>query len=106
MFKVRWIFVRDIPNQVLRGIRLEYVVLCVVWLNDLSISQPPFHRNTQERKPVTNSRDTQELLPEAGTEMMRIFLTHDAKTSLLQDYMYYDVCDIPSSKAKFAVSSY
>jgi hypothetical protein len=48
-------------------------------------------RNTQERKPVTNSRDTQELLPDAGNEMIRIFLTHEAKTSLLQDYAYYDV---------------
>jgi hypothetical protein len=48
-------------------------------------------RNTQERKPVTNSRDTQELLPDAGNEMVRIFLTHEAKTSLLQDYAYYDV---------------
>lgn len=48
-------------------------------------------RNTQERKPVTNSRDTQELLPDAGSEMMRIFMTHEAKTSLLQDYTYYEV---------------
>jgi len=69
VFKVRWIFVRDIPNAVLRGIRLE---------------------NTQERKPVTNSRDTQELLKDAGYEMLRIFLTHAAKTSLLQDLAYYE----------------
>ncbi|KAF8323374.1 YTH-domain-containing protein [Clavulina sp. PMI_390] len=69
-FKVRWIFVRDIPNGILRGIKLE---------------------NTPERKPVTNSRDTQELLPDAGSEMMRIFLTHQAKTSLLQDYTYYEM---------------
>ncbi|KAF8329972.1 YT521-B-like domain-containing protein [Cantharellus anzutake] len=69
VFKVRWIFVRDIPNAVLRGIRLE---------------------NTQERKPVTNSRDTQELPKEAGNEMLRIFLTHAAKTSLLQDLAYYE----------------
>ncbi|KAF9520056.1 hypothetical protein BS47DRAFT_1456067 [Hydnum rufescens UP504] len=70
VFKVRWIFVRDIPNAMLRGIRLE---------------------NTQERKPVTNSRDTQELLPDAGSEMLRIFLTHAARTSLLQDFAYYEV---------------
>ena len=48
--------------------------------------------NTQERKPVTNSRDTQELLPDAGHEMLRIFLTHPARTSLLQDFAYYEVC--------------
>lgn len=48
-------------------------------------------RNTQERKPVTNSRDTQELLPEAGQEMLRIFHTHPARTSLLQDFAFYEV---------------
>jgi YTH domain-containing family protein len=48
--------------------------------------------NTQERKPVTNSRDTQELLPEAGHEMLRIFFTHPARTSLLQDFAFYEVC--------------
>lgn len=69
VFKVRWIFVRDIPNASLRHIRLN---------------------NTQERKPVTNSRDTQELLPEAGHEMLRIFFTHPARTSLLQDFAYYE----------------
>ncbi|KAG8849495.1 hypothetical protein FRB91_009849 [Serendipita sp. 411] len=70
VFKVRWVFVRDIPNAVLRNIRLN---------------------NTQERKPVTNSRDTQELLPEAGHEMLRIFFTHPAKTSLLQDFAFYEL---------------
>ncbi|EIW84824.1 YTH-domain-containing protein [Coniophora puteana RWD-64-598 SS2] len=70
VFKVRWIFVRDIPNMNLRHIRLN---------------------NTQERKPVTNSRDTQELLPEAGQEMLRIFHTHPARTSLLQDFAFYEL---------------
>jgi hypothetical protein len=40
---------------------------------------------------VTNSRDTQELLPDAGHEMLRIFHTHPARTSLLQDFSYYEV---------------
>lgn len=70
VFKVRWIFVRDIPNANLRHIRLN---------------------NTQERKPVTNSRDTQELLPDAGQEMLRIFHTHPARTSLLQDFAFYEL---------------
>ena len=48
--------------------------------------------NTQERKPVTNSRDTQELLPDAGQEMLRIFFTHPARTSLLQDFAFYEAC--------------
>ncbi|KAF9014038.1 YT521-B-like domain-containing protein [Cyathus striatus] len=70
VFKVRWIFVRDIPNVNLRHIKLN---------------------NTQERKPVTNSRDTQELLPDAGLEMLRIFHTHPARTSLLQDFAFYEL---------------
>jgi len=70
VFKVRWVFVRDIPNANLRHIRLN---------------------NTQERKPVTNSRDTQELLPDAGQEMLRIFHTHPARTSLLQDFAFYEL---------------
>ena len=40
---------------------------------------------------MTNSRDTQELLPDAGQEMLRIFFTHPARTSLLQDFAYYEV---------------
>lgn len=47
--------------------------------------------NTAERKPVTNSRDTQELMPDAGLEMLRIFHTHPARTSLLQDFAFYEV---------------
>lgn len=40
---------------------------------------------------MTNSRDTQELLPDAGQEMLRIFHTHPARTSLLQDFAFYEV---------------
>lgn len=43
---------------------------------------------------MTNSRDTQELLPEAGHEMLRIFFTHPARTSLLQDFAFYEVGEI------------
>ncbi|KAI0075259.1 YTH-domain-containing protein [Panus rudis PR-1116 ss-1] len=79
VFKVRWIFVRDIPNSSLRHIRLN---------------------NTQERKPVTNSRDTQELLPEAGQEMLRIFHTHPARTSLLQDFAFYELQAMQKAQAQ------
>jgi len=58
---VRWIFVKDIPNSHLRHIR--------VWNN--------------ENKPVTNSRDTQELPPDAGTAMLRIFADFPPKTSVI-----------------------
>lgn len=58
---VRWIFVKDIPNSQLRHIR--------VWNN--------------ENKPVTNSRDTQELPPDAGLAMLRIFCDYPPKTSVI-----------------------
>ena len=71
IFKVKWIFVRDVPSTALRHIRLI---------------------NTPEQKPITNSRDTQELHYEAGCEVLHIFLDHatKSKTSLLQDYGHYE----------------
>ncbi|KAI6045583.1 YT521-B-like domain-containing protein [Pisolithus marmoratus] len=84
VFKVRWIFVRDIPNAGLRHIRLN---------------------NTAERKPVTNSRDTQELLPEAGQEMLRIFHSHPARTSLLQDFAFYELQSLQKMQAQTTASS-
>ncbi|KAF5373904.1 hypothetical protein D9758_000897 [Tetrapyrgos nigripes] len=84
VFKVRWIFVRDIPNANLRHIKLN---------------------NTQERKPVTNSRDTQELLPDAGQEMLRIFHTHPARTSLLQDFAFYELQSMQKLQAQSGASS-
>jgi hypothetical protein len=77
--QVRWQYIRDIPNQALRHIRLT---------------------NTAEAKPVcvdlvrvgctlrpggrTSSRDTQECPYEAGLEILRIFSTYNSRTSLLQ----------------------
>ncbi|KAJ3920861.1 YTH-domain-containing protein [Lentinula edodes] len=84
VFKVRWIFVRDIPNVNLRHIKLN---------------------NTQERKPVTNSRDTQELLQDAGQEMLRIFHTHPARTSLLQDFAFYELQAMQKIQAQSGPSS-
>ncbi|ODN83469.1 hypothetical protein L202_01606 [Cryptococcus amylolentus CBS 6039] len=71
IFEVKWIFVRDVPSAALRHIRLT---------------------NTPECKPITNSRDTQELPYEAGSEVLQIFLDHQtkSKTSLLQDFAYYE----------------
>jgi hypothetical protein len=67
-FQVKWLFIKDIPNNHLRHIRLE----------------------NNDNKPVTNSRDTQEILYEPGKEMLRIFATFKAKTSLLDDFSFYD----------------
>ena len=59
--EVRWIFVKDIPNPQLRHIR--------VWNN--------------ENKPVTNSRDTQELPLDAGLQMLRIFADYPPTKSVI-----------------------
>ncbi|CAG8633696.1 11201_t:CDS:2 [Funneliformis mosseae] len=68
VFKVKWIFVKDIPNGQLRHIRVV----------------------NNENKPVTNSRDTQELFPEPGREMLKIFFEYRSKTSILDDFEFYD----------------
>ncbi|TPX39147.1 hypothetical protein SeLEV6574_g07408 [Synchytrium endobioticum] len=67
-FAVRWIFVKDIPNSVLRHLRVV----------------------NNENKPVTNSRDTQELQPEVGREMLKCFVEYRPKTTLLDDFTWYD----------------
>lgn len=67
-FQVKWIFIKDIPNSQFRHIRLS----------------------NNENKPVTNSRDTQEVLLEPGREVLRIFSTFKAKTSILDDFSFYD----------------
>ncbi|TIA69087.1 hypothetical protein E3P91_03788 [Wallemia ichthyophaga] len=73
VFKLRWIFIKDIPNSTLRHIKLL---------------------NTNEKKPVTNSRDTTELLDDAGKEMLNIFFQFNSRTSLLQDFDFYEIQSI------------
>ncbi|KAL8484756.1 hypothetical protein ACS0TY_027165 [Phlomoides rotata] len=67
-FPVKWHFIKDVPNPNFRHIILE----------------------NNENKPVTNSRDTQEIYYKKGLEMLRIFKGHTLKTSLLDDFMYYE----------------
>lgn len=61
LFHVHWLMLKDIPNA-----RLRHITLL----------------NTIERKPITQSRDTQELLPEAAVELLHIFQTHQSVSSL------------------------
>jgi hypothetical protein len=67
-FSLQWIFVKDIPNGHLRHIKLV----------------------NNENKPVTNSRDTQEIFLEPGREVLRIFSTFTPKTSIMDDFSFYD----------------
>ncbi|KAK9161799.1 hypothetical protein Syun_008140 [Stephania yunnanensis] len=67
-FPVKWHIIKDVPNNNFRRIILE----------------------NNENKPVTNSRDTQEIQFKQGMEMLNIFKSHSFKTSILDDFMYYE----------------
>ncbi|CAL1356512.1 unnamed protein product [Linum trigynum] len=66
-FPVKWHIVKDIPNSSLRHITLE----------------------NNENKPVTNSRDTQEVDTEKGVQILKIFKSCVIKTSILDDFGFY-----------------
>lgn len=67
-FRVKWIYVKDVPNSQLRHIKLE----------------------NNENKPVTNSRDTQEVLHEPGKAVLKIISTYRHTTSIFDDFMHYE----------------
>ena len=70
---LRWHCVKDVPNAALRHIMLA----------------PPPDGSQLPGKPVTNSRDTQEVPFEAGLAMLDVFKRHAAATSLLDDFAFY-----------------
>ena len=67
-FEVKWVYVKDVPNSQLRHIRLE----------------------NNENKPVTNSRDTQEVPPEKGKQVMKILHSYKHTTSIFDDFTHYE----------------
>ncbi|CAL0326352.1 unnamed protein product [Lupinus luteus] len=67
-FPVKWHIIKDVPNPQLRHIILE----------------------NNDHKPVTNSRDTQEVSFPHGVEMLNIFKNYVAKTSILDDFEFYE----------------
>ncbi|KAG6575149.1 YTH domain-containing protein ECT2, partial [Cucurbita argyrosperma subsp. sororia] len=67
-FPVKWHIIKDVPNNYFRHVILE----------------------NNENKPVTNSRDTQEIPFKKGLEMLKLFKSHTLKTSLLDDFIYYE----------------
>ncbi|KAF4364863.1 hypothetical protein G4B88_025582 [Cannabis sativa] len=85
-FPVKWHIIKDVPNTSLRHIILE----------------------NNENKPVTNSRDTQEIMFKKGIDMLRLFKNHTLKTSLLDDFMYYENRQklIQEEKARLLVRSF
>ncbi|XP_056642644.1 YTH domain-containing family protein 3 [Diorhabda sublineata] len=67
-FKVRWIYVKDVPNVQLRHIRLE----------------------NNDNKPVTNSRDAQEVPHSKGVQVLRIMHSYRHSTSIFDDFIHYE----------------
>ncbi|CAL9077682.1 unnamed protein product [Musa acuminata var. zebrina] len=67
-FPVKWHIVKDVPNNILKHIILE----------------------DNENKPVTNSRDTQEVKLDQGLQLLRLFKDHVSKTSILDDFSFYE----------------
>ncbi|XP_023730288.1 YTH domain-containing protein ECT1 [Lactuca sativa] len=67
-FPVKWHVVKDVPNTLLRHIILE----------------------NNDNRPVTYTRDTQEVGLKQGLEMLEIFKSYSAKTSLLDDLSFYE----------------
>ncbi|KAB2060207.1 hypothetical protein ES319_A10G001300v1 [Gossypium barbadense] len=67
-FPVKWHFIKDVPNSQFRHIILE----------------------NNDNKPVTNSRDTQEVRLEQGIEMLNIFKSFETDTSILDDFDFYE----------------
>ncbi|XP_068157791.1 YTH domain-containing family protein [Drosophila tropicalis] len=67
-FKVKWIYVKDVPNGKLRHIRLE----------------------NNDNKSVTNSRDTQEVPNAKGIEVLQILHSYKHSTSIFDDFSHYE----------------
>lgn len=67
-FHVKWIYVKDVPNSLLRNIKLE----------------------NNDNKPVTNSRDTQEIPYDKGRQVLKVFHTYNHSSSILDDFEHYE----------------
>ncbi|XP_068604446.1 YTH domain-containing family protein 1-like [Brachionichthys hirsutus] len=67
-FDVDWLFVKDVPNSQLRHIRLE----------------------NNDNKPVTNSRDTQEVPLEKAKQVLKIIINYKQNTSIFDDFSHYE----------------
>lgn len=67
-FEVKWIYVKDVPNNQLRHIRLE----------------------NNENKPVTNSRDTQEVPIAKARQVIKIVHSYQHTTSIFDDFDHYE----------------
>ncbi|KAL3651524.1 hypothetical protein CASFOL_004526 [Castilleja foliolosa] len=67
-FPIKWHIIKDVPNTLLRHIILE----------------------NNDNRPVTYSRDTQEIGLKQGLEMLSIFKSYSETTSVLDDFNFYE----------------
>lgn len=67
-FPVQWHIIKDVPNIRFRHILLE----------------------NNDNKPVTHSRDCQEVNLKQGIELLKIFNDYDARISIVDDFEFYD----------------
>lgn len=74
-FRVRWVFVKDVPNSQLRHIRIE----------------------TNENKPVTNSRDVTEIPCDKGRQVLKIIANFKASSSIYDDFDHYEQRELSES---------
>ena len=75
-FFINWLFIKDIPNRIFRTIINEY----------------------NDNKPVTSSRDTQEIVPSAGIEMLKIFKDYPSDNSIFDQMSNEDKIMIMQSQ--------
>ena len=83
-FDVKWIYVKDVPNNQLRHIRLE----------------------NNENKPVTNSRDTQEVPLAKAKQVMKIVHSYQHTTSIFDDFDHYEKKQEEEKKASVCVCAW
>lgn len=77
-FKLKWIFVKDTPNNLFRNITNPY----------------------NDNRPVTFSRDTQEIPLLQGKQMLKIIANHKSETCLFDDFELYEKKQLERSAAK------
>ncbi|KPM06745.1 hypothetical protein QR98_0052230 [Sarcoptes scabiei] len=77
-FKVQWIYVKDVPNDELRHITLE----------------------NNENRPVTHSRDTQEVPYKEGKQVIDIIHCFKHQTSIFDDFLHYEKKQVEESNNK------
>ena len=71
LFNIDWIFIKDVPFKAFKGIEIEM--------------------KTGETRPVTFSRDTQEVPFNEGKRVIEIIESFQNMNTILEHFEYYDV---------------